>query len=132
MRISAMLISASLMALAPGLMSAEEIGVKSTSDLPPRKVIVGTAMQALWGEYPGLEERLKQLSGMIDRMAAESEKRYGRGLDIAVLPEVPVTGETSADIVASSVAFDGAVRDAFARKARERSDAAILIGIKGF
>ncbi len=43
-------------------MPAEEIGVKSTSDLPPRKVIVGTAMQALWGAYPGLEKRLEQLS----------------------------------------------------------------------
>jgi predicted amidohydrolase len=87
---------------------------------------------------------------MIDRMAAESEKRYGRDLDVAVLPEVAVTGETSADIVASSVAFDGPVRDAFARKAREHrcyivvpmylledkdkrlcSNAAILIGRKG-
>src|SRR5580692_9205986 len=119
MRISAILISASLMALAPALLAAEEIGVKSTSDFPPRKVIVGTAMQALWGKYPGLQKRLEQLAGMIDSMAADSEKRYGRGLDVAVLPEVAVTGETSADIVASSVAFDGPVRDVFARKARE-------------
>jgi predicted amidohydrolase len=113
-----MLISAILIALVPSL-TAEEIGVKSTSDLPPRKVIVGTAMQALWGEYPGLEKRLAQLSDMIDRMAGDSEKLYGRGLDIAVLPEVAVTGETSADIVASSVALDGPVRDVFSRKARE-------------
>jgi hypothetical protein len=69
-------------------MAAGEIGVQSTADLPPRKVIVGTAMQALWGEYPGLEKRLEQLSGMIDRMAAESERQFGRGLDVAVLPEV--------------------------------------------
>ena len=113
-----MLPSAMLMAVTHGLV-AEEIGVKSTAELPPRKVIVGTAMQALWGEYPGLEKRLAQLCGMIDRMAAESEKRYGRGLDIAVLPEVAVTGEASADIVASSVALDGPVRDVFARTARQ-------------
>jgi hypothetical protein len=25
-----------------------------TSDRAPRKVILGTAMQAFWGEYPGL------------------------------------------------------------------------------
>jgi len=131
-------------------MAAGEIGVQSTADLPPRKVIVGTAMQALWGEYPGLEKRLEQLSGMIDRMAAESERQFGRGLDVAVLPEVAVTGETSADIVASSAAFDGPVRDVFTRKAREHrcyivvpmylledkdkrlcSNAAILIGRKG-
>src|SRR5690348_12225118 len=119
MRMSSLLISLSLIVLAPGLMAAEEIGVKSTSDFPPRKVIVGTSMAAFWGVYPGLDKRLEQLSGLIDRMAAESGKRYGRGLDVAVLPEVAVTGETSADIVASSVAFDGPVRDVFARKARE-------------
>jgi predicted amidohydrolase len=118
MRTSAMLISAIVAALAPGL-PAEDIGVKSTSDLPPRKVIVGTAMQAFWGEYPGLGKRLAQLSGMIDRMAAESEKRYSRGLDVAVLPEFAVTGEASADIVASSVAFDGPVRNTFVQSARQ-------------
>jgi hypothetical protein len=80
-----MLIFASLMALAPGLITGEEVGVQSTSDFP-RKVMVGTAMQALWGAYLGLEQRLEQLSGIIDRMAAESEKRYGRGLEVAVLP----------------------------------------------
>ena len=150
MRTSAILISAILMSLAPRLIAAEEIDVNSTADLPPRKVIVGTAMQALWGEYPGLQKRLEQLAGMIDRMAAESGKRYGRGLDVALLPEFAVTGEASADIVASSVPFDGPVRDAFARKAREHrcyivvpmylledknkrlcSNAAILIGRKG-
>jgi len=144
-----MLISAIVVALAPALI-AEDIGIKNTSDLPPRKVVVGTAMQAFWGEYPGLGRRLSQLSGMIDRMAAESEKRYGRGLDVAVLPEFAVTGEASADIVASSVAFDGPVRDAFAQSAREHrcyivvpmylledkdrrlsSNAAILIGRQG-
>src|ERR1700733_4171544 len=118
MRTSAVLISAIVAALAPGL-PAEDIGVKSTSDLPPRKVIVGTAMQAFWGEYPGLGKRLAQLSGMIDRMAAESEKRYSRGLDVAVLPEFAVTGEASADIVASSVAFDGPVRNTFVQSARQ-------------
>jgi predicted amidohydrolase len=118
MRTSAMLISAIVAALAPELV-AEDIGAKTTSDLPPRKVIVGTAMQAFWGEYPGLGKRLAQLSGMIDRMAAESEKRYGRGLDVAVLPEFAVTGEASADIVASSVALEGPVRNAFAQSARE-------------
>jgi hypothetical protein len=39
MRISAMLISATLMAFAPGVVMAEEIGGMSTSDFPPHKVI---------------------------------------------------------------------------------------------
>src|SRR3984893_2514774 len=98
---------------------AAELKSPSTADQPPRKVIVGTAMQAFWGEYPGLEKRLEQLSGLIDQMADESQKKYGRGLDLVVLPEMAVTGEISGDIVAHSVPFEGSLRDTFARKARE-------------
>jgi predicted amidohydrolase len=100
-------------------LAAAELTVPSTADRPPRKVIVGTAMQAFWGEYPGLEKRLEQLAGLVDQMAAESQKKYGRGLDLAVLPEMAVTGELSGDVVAHSVPFDGPVRDVFTRKARE-------------
>ena len=60
---------------------------KSTSDQPPRKVIVGTVMQPFWGEHPGLERRLEQLTEIVDRLQAQSQKQYGRGLDLAVLPE---------------------------------------------
>jgi predicted amidohydrolase len=87
---------------------------------PPRKVIVGTAMQAYWGEYPGLDRRLGQLTALVDEMAAASVQRYGRGIDLAVLPETAVTGENTGDPVEHSFPFEGAVRDAFARKARER------------
>jgi len=60
----------------------------STSNLQPRKVIVGTSMEAFWVDYPGLPQRLEQLGAIIDKMAAESLKKYGRRLDLAVLPEV--------------------------------------------
>ncbi len=130
-------------------MAADPI-VKTTSDRPPRKVIVGTAMQAFWGTYPGLGKRLDQLTALVDKMAAESTKRYGRGLDLAVLPEVAVTGEISGDIVEHSVPFEGPVKQAFARTARRHhcyivvplflledkpkrlcSNAAILVGRQG-
>ena len=58
----------------------------------PRKVIVGTSMFAMWGEYPGLEQRLAQLGGLVDEMAHLSRQQYGRDLDIAALPEVGVSG----------------------------------------
>ena len=75
-------------AKAAPLPSAAASGVpKSTSGLPPRKVIVGTVMQSVWGPYPGLEKRLEQLAGIVDRMAQESKSRYGRGLDLAILPD---------------------------------------------
>ncbi len=138
-----------LAALVARPLTAGELKVPSTADQPPRKVIVGTAMQAFWGEYPGLEKRLEQLAAMVDQMAEESRKKYGRGLDLAVLPEMAVTGELSGDVVGHSVPFAGAVREMFARKSREHhcyiivptilledggkscSNAALLVGRNG-
>ncbi|PYT25406.1 MAG: hypothetical protein DMG57_25210 [Acidobacteria bacterium] len=153
MRIEAMWIpavAAALVALWASPTSAAELRVKSTLDQRPRKVIVGTTMQAFWVEYPGLEKRLEQLSGLIDRLAEESGKKFGRGLDLAILPEMAVTGELSGDVVGHSLPFEGPMRDTFVRKAREHhcyivvptyllddkekkvcSNAAILIGRTG-
>ena len=64
----------------------------SKADRPPRKVVVGTVIFGPYGKYPGLEERLKVLSGLVDAMADEAARTYpGRGLDLAVLPETCVT-----------------------------------------
>lgn len=57
-----------------------DIPANSTSDQPPRKVIIGTVMQPFWGKHQGLQKRLDQLTAIVDRMQAESEKKYGRGL----------------------------------------------------
>ena len=121
-----------------------------TANRPPRKVIIGTVMQAFWEEYPGLDKRLEQLGAIVDRMAEESKRKYGRGLDLAILPEEAVTGESSDDLLRTSAPFEGPVREAFARKARELgcyivvpmnlledkqrricSNVAILVGRKG-
>ena len=99
--------------------TAAQVAVKTTSAQPPRKVIVGTVLQPFWGAYPGLEKRLEQLAGIVDRLAGESGKKYGRGLDVAVLPEVAVTGELQGDLVAQAVPFAGLVEKTFARKACE-------------
>jgi predicted amidohydrolase len=107
-------------------------------------------LQPLWGTYPGLEKRLEDLSTIIDRLAAESKRKYGRGLDLAVLPEMAVTGGMKGDVTEQSVPFEGLVKESFARKAREHnsyivvpmnllenkdkrlcSNAAIVIGRKG-
>ena len=122
----------------------------STSNSPPRKVIVGTIMQSFWGQYPGLHNRLDQLTGIVDQMAAEAKRKYGRALDLAVLPETAITGEAEGYALAHSVPFEGQVQEVFTRKAREHgcyivvatylldsrekklcSNAAILIGRKG-
>ena len=122
----------------------------TTSNRPPRKVIVGTAMQSFWGEYPGLRARLDQLAGMVDEMAAQAKAKYGRALDLAVLPETAISGEASDVPMASSVPLEGQVQETFSQKAREHacyivvpmyllepggkkacSNAAILMGRKG-
>jgi predicted amidohydrolase len=78
-------------------------------------------MQSFWGQYPGLRSRLDQLGGIVDQMAAQATKTYGRGLDLAILPETAITGEADGDALAHSVPFEGEVEEAFARKAREHS-----------
>ncbi|HEV2491582.1 MAG TPA: carbon-nitrogen hydrolase family protein [Terriglobia bacterium] len=98
-----------------------DIPVKSTSDQPPRKVVVGTVMQPFWGKYPGLQERLFQLTAIVDRMQAQSETKYGRGLDLAVLPEMALTGEGArvGEVADWSFPLEGAVKETFAREARK-------------
>ena len=142
----------SLAALAAAPAPAADRGtrVNTTSNRPPRKVVVGTVMQSFWGQYPGLHKRLEQLAGIVDQMAAQAKTKYNRGLDLAVLPETSITGEAEGDALARSVPFDGPVREVFTRKAREHgcyivvptylldskekqlcSNAAILVGRQG-
>ncbi len=95
-----------------------ELGVKTTSDGPPRKVIVGTVVRSFFGAYPGTPKRLDELAEIVDRLAEQSRTKYARGLDLAVLPETAVSA-ASGDILTTSIPFEGAVKDTFVRKARE-------------
>jgi predicted amidohydrolase len=134
----------------PALAANSKERVRTTSNAPPRKVIVGTVMQSFWGQYPGQRNRLDQLARIVDQMAARAKQDYGRGLDLAILPEAAITGEVGDNAVDSSVSFDGEIKDAFTQKAREHrcyivvptylldskekrlcSNAAILVGRKG-
>ena len=139
---------AAIKAAKPGNMPA--VRRKTTAMLPPRKVIVGTVIQQFWGKHPGLEKRLEELAAIVDRMRAESERKYGRSLDLAILPENAVTGEIPGDSNIQPVSWEGPVSDVFTRKAREHhcyiiaptylresddksrcSNAALLVGRKG-
>jgi predicted amidohydrolase len=117
--VKATLTAVSCLVVVTWTVGGEDARLQSTSNLTPRKVIVGTAMQAFWSEYPGLQRRLGQLAGIIDRMVDESTKKYGRGLDLAVLPEVAVTGEAGEDATSHSFPWEGPVKNTFSRKARE-------------
>ena len=109
-----------ILALLVSTAVSTELTIHSTAGRPPRKVIVGTSMQAFWGQYPGLDKRLEQLTGLVDQMAAESHRRYGRGLDLAVLPETAVTGESSSNVMADAVPLAGPLRQEFAKEARKQ------------
>jgi len=120
---------AAAMIAAPGGAVAQEAAAKpsqekeapmGSKDAPPRKVIVGTSMYAMWGEYPGLQERLAQLGELIDEMAAQAKKQYGRSVDLCALPEVAVSGGAGYG-PKGAFPLEGKVRDYFAAKAREHA-----------
>jgi predicted amidohydrolase len=92
----------------------------ANSNAPPRKVVVGTAMYAMWGEYPGVEQRLEALGQIIDEMAHKAAERYpGSKLDLAVLPEDAVCGGRNGSAAERSVPFEGPVLEKMAAKARQ-------------
>src|SRR5215831_7606511 len=120
----------------------------SPASRPPRKVIVATVMQPFWVEHPGLTKRLSELGAIIDGMQAESQRKFGRGMDIAILPEVAVTGEAGLKTPLRAVPLRGEFSDIFGAKARAHrcyivaptylqetekvvSNAAVLFGRKG-
>lgn len=92
----------------------------ATSDALPRKVVVGTAMYAMWGEYPGVERRLDALGEIIDEMARQAaERNPASRLDLVVLPEDAVCGGRSGSAAERSVSLEGPVLERMAAKARQ-------------
>jgi predicted amidohydrolase len=85
----------------------------------PRKVVVGTAMHNMFGEYPGLEARLDELAGLLDRMTRQARDMFGAGLDVAALPEWAVNGGRKGTAAEVAVPLEGPVLDVLGGKARE-------------
>ena len=93
--------------------------VRSRADHPPRKVIVGTAIYGPYGKYPGLDERLNELSEIVDEMARRAKRQYpGHSLDLAILPETTTTASTG-PARDRAIPLEGKVRDAFRELARK-------------
>jgi predicted amidohydrolase len=89
------------------------------SDALPNKVVVGTVMYAMWGEYPGLERRLDALGEIIDEMAAKAAEQYsGATLDLVVLPEDAVCGGRAGSAAERSVPLEGPVLEQMGARAR--------------
>jgi len=133
---------------AAGWTNAQSVTAPTSSGLLPRKVIVGTSMKPFWVKHPGVEKRLEELTALVDQMRAESLRKYGRGVDLAILSETTVSGEAGGDAMSCAVPLDGPFNNAFSGKAREHgcyaiaptylkesakscSNAAVLFGRKG-
>jgi predicted amidohydrolase len=76
-------------------------------------------MYPMYGDYPGLDSRLEALAGFVDRMAAEADRKYHVGLDLAVLPESAVTGEPRGKPATHALPLQGKVVDAMGAAARK-------------
>lgn len=76
-------------------------------------------MQPMWGKSPGLEKRLAELTEIVEQMETQSQKRYGRRLGLAVLPEMAVTGPPIGDVMGVAIPLKGPMQDTFAEKARQ-------------
>ena len=97
---------------------------------PPRKVVIGTSMYAMYGgshPYPGLRERLGELGELVDRMAARARENYaGAALDLAVLPEVAVNGGLQGTAAEVSFPLKGLVLEEMGEVAR-RNDTYVVV-----
>jgi predicted amidohydrolase len=77
-------------------------------------------MHNMFHPYPGLQIRLAELAGLVDRMAEETATRYsGARLDIAVLPEMAVNGGRKGAAAEVAYPLEGPVLDVMGAKARE-------------
>ncbi len=93
---------------------------RTQSTDPPRKIVVGTAMDAYYGTFDGLDDRLARLGALIDMMAAQAAERYdGAGLDLAALPEIAVNGGRRGTAAEVSFPLEGAVLETMGAKARQ-------------
>ncbi|HUS46712.1 MAG TPA: carbon-nitrogen hydrolase family protein [Phycisphaerae bacterium] len=93
--------------------------MQSMKDAPPRKIVVGSLMYAMYGQWPGLDKRLARLCEFIDQMAAEAKSKYNAGLDVVVLPEVAVNGGRRGPAKEISEPLEGPVLNAFAAVAKK-------------
>jgi predicted amidohydrolase len=91
----------------------------ASTNARPCKIVVGTSMYSMWFKYPGLEDRLRALTELIDRMAEEAGGQYGAGPDLAVLPEVAVNGGLEGPAAEVSFPLEGAVLDLMGAAARK-------------
>lgn len=98
-------------------------------DQPPRKVIVGTTMTRWYSDYPGLEGRLEQMHALVDEMAAESQSKFGRSLDLALFTEYALTAGKQGPAPKVAIPLDEDVLAACASIARRHNCYLVFGGV---
>lgn len=131
-----------------GLSAMAALPAAGASAGMPRKVIVGTMMQGFWVKHPGVAARVDELAAAVEKMGVEARRKYGRGVDLAILPETSISGEANGDAWARGVEWEGVVGRTFERLAKAHksyivvatylreaekrcSNAAVLVGRTG-
>ncbi|MGO8705785.1 MAG: carbon-nitrogen hydrolase family protein [Candidatus Brocadiia bacterium] len=111
-----------------GQTEKESTAAMSTTqkDSPPRKIVVGSLMYAMYRDYPGLEKRLQTLSAFIDDMAQQSRQKYGVGLDLVALPEVAVNGGRAGSAAEIAEPLQGPVLEIMGAAARKNKTYVIV------
>jgi len=104
-----------IIALAILLGGASRVGAEAKPSAEgPRKVIVGTSIFSLFENerpYESLERRLEEISERVGEMDKEARAGFGRGLDVAVFPELSLNrrGSGSESLVDRAVPLSGLV-----------------------
>jgi predicted amidohydrolase len=104
--------------LAASPLAAQTFPIQPPMSELPRKVVVGTAVYPIY-QFPGKNERIGDLEGLIDKMGAAAERQYpGEGLDLVVLPEEALTLGSGRSPSERAVALDGPELKRLSEKAR--------------
>lgn len=84
----------------------------------PRKAIVSTTIFDMWRKWVSLDYRINEISQQIDKMAADSVKKYGRAPDIFVLPENSLN-QRNTTLLNGAEKLEGKIAEKMGAKARQ-------------
>lgn len=107
----------------PTLLPVNKIPLTSPPNALPRKVVVGTTLFSLFpGQRPyvSLDHRLGEVARRLDEIAASAQSRQGRGLDIAVFPELTLNSrDKSIPLAQRALPLEGKVAESLGAMARK-------------
>ena len=86
-------------------------------------------MTRWYSDYPGLDERFKQIGLLLDEMTAESQTKYGRSLDIALFTEYAATAGKSGSASEVALSLEGTVDEELGALAKRHGCNLVVGGV---